>query len=435
MTTHSSSSARPHWLGARAAAAEIAAGRLTSEALVRDCLARIEEREPVVQAWANVDAPAALQNARDLDQKGGSGPLHGIPVGWKDVFDCQGLPTTCGSPIYERHNATTDAGAVAMSRRAGAVVLGKTITAEFAASRPGNTTNPHNPAHTPGGSSSGSAAAVADGMVPLALGTQTGGSVIRPASFCGVVGFKPSFGLINRHGVKQLADSLDTVGTFARSVGDTALLVASVTGRKDFFDIPAERPLRVVLCKAPDWGEAEAASIDALQATLRLLSSRDVTVSELQLPALFAGMPKAHHDIEYFEMARALQHEYRCHRSQLSEAITSRIETGLACEPSNYEAALALRRQCQDLIGEFFGDADLLLAPSAPGEAPRGLSSTGKAVFNRLWTALGVPCITLPGFRGPQGLPVGVQFIARSRQDVRLLAHAAWIEGILPRQD
>ena len=434
MSPNASSSLRPCLLSARAAAAEIAAGRLTSEALVRDCLARIEEREPLVKAWVNLGVDAALKNARELDAMGASGCLHGLPVGWKDVFDCQGLPTTCGSPIYERHIASTDAGAVAMSRRAGAIVLGKTVTAEFAASQPGPTTNPHNPAHTPGGSSSGSAAAVAAGMVPLALGTQTGGSVIRPASFCGVVGFKPSFGLINRHGVKQLADSLDTVGTFARSVADTALLVAGVSGRKDLLDLPAQRPIRVVLCMGAEWAEAEKASTDALQATLRLLSSHGVNVDEVQLPAEFATMTRAHHDIEYFEMARALQHEYRCHRGELSAAIVSRIETGLACEPKQYEAALALRHTCQRLIAEsVFADTDLLLAPSAPGEAPRGLSSTGKAIFNRLWTALGLPCITLPRFSGPQGLPVGVQLIAPSRQDARLLSHAAWIDAVLVR--
>jgi Asp-tRNA(Asn)/Glu-tRNA(Gln) amidotransferase A subunit family amidase len=435
MTSRPSPSVPPHRLGARAAATEIAAGRLTSEALVRDCLARIDEREPVVKAWASVDPQAALQAAREADRAGGTGVLRGIPIGWKDVIDCQGLPTGCGSPIYQGHQAATDAGAVAMSRRAGAVVLGKTVTTEFAANHPGPTTNPHNPAHTPGGSSSGSAAAVADGMVPLAVGTQTGGSVIRPASFCGVVGFKPSFGLINRYGVKQLADSLDTVGSFARSVADTGLLVGGLTGRAEFLDSAPARPLRVVLCKSADWPEAEAATLEALQQTLRLLSSQGVAVIERPLPAPFAGMQQAHHDIEYFELARALQHEYRCHRSQLSDSIASRIEAGLACPPAQYEAALALRHRCQGLIAEFFGDADLLLAPSAPGEAPPGLGSTGKAVFNRLWTAMGLPCITLPGFRGPGGLPIGVQFIARSRQDARLLAQAAWIEAILPRED
>ncbi|HYF21442.1 MAG TPA: amidase, partial [Ramlibacter sp.] len=246
-----------HRMSARAAAQAIAAGSLRSQALVEALLARIAEREPVVQAWAHVDHEGVLRAAREADSRPASGLLHGVPIGWKDVIDCAGLPTGCGSPIYRGHLAAIDAGAVAMSRRAGALVLGKTVTAEFAASQPGPTTHPLNPAHTPGGSSSGSAAAVADGMVPLAIGTQTGGSVIRPASFCGIVGFKPSYGLVNRYGTKQLADSFDTVGTFARSVDDTALLVAALTGRDDFAGLTPTRPARVALCRGSDWAEAE----------------------------------------------------------------------------------------------------------------------------------------------------------------------------------
>ena len=430
MATH------PMMRSARAAAADIAAGRLTSQALVGECLERIDAREAVVRAWTHVDREGALQQARVLDKLPAMGCLHGLPVAWKDIIDCQGLPSTCGSPIYANHRAAIDAGAVAMSRRAGALVLGKTVTAEFAASHPGPTTNPHNSAHTPGGSSSGSAAAVANGMVPLAMGTQTGGSVIRPASFCGIVGFKPSFGLINRQGVKQVSDSFDTVGTFARSVDDTALLVAGVTGRSDFLDITAQPPERVVLCTGADWIEAHTDTRNALQATMLRLSLKGVHVDELALPPEFDGMPQAHHAIEYFELARALQHEYRCHRDLLSDAIVSRIEWGLACDPAVYEEALVLRAQCQRLIGENFNPTiDLLLTPSAPGEAPKGLASTGKAVFNRLWTALGLPSITLPGFVGSEGLPVGVQFVAGARQDARLLSHAAWLEEHVMRRE
>lgn len=414
---------------ARLAVAEIATGQLSSEALVQECLDRIDEREHVVRAWTHVDRQGALQHAHALDKLPAMGCLHGLPVAWKDIIDCQGLPSTCGSPIYANHHAAIDAGAVAMSRRAGALVLGKTVTAEFATSHPGPTTNPHNSAHTPGGSSSGSAAAVADGMVPLAMGTQTGGSVIRPASFCGIVGFKPSFGLINRQGVKQVSDSFDTLGTFARSVEDTALLVAGVTGRSDFLNIRAETPQRVVMFKGADWAEASTDTQNSLQTTLQRLSLKGVHVSELELPLEFEGMPKAHHAIEYFELARALQHEYRCHSEHLSDAIVSRIEWGLACEPAIYEEALALRAKCQRLMSASFNSAtDLLLTPSAPGEAPQGLDSTGKAIFNRLWTALGLPCITLPGFLGSQGLPIGVQFVAGARQDARLLSHAIWLE-------
>ena len=438
MTMPASSPTDLCFLGARAAALAIEQGRLTSQQLVEALLERIAQREPVVRAWAHLDAQGALDQAKALDRQSrqhAQAWLHGLPIGWKDVIDCKDLPTGCGSPIYAGAVAGTDAGSVAMARRAGAVVLGKTVTTEFAASHPGVTTNPHNPAHTPGGSSSGSAAAVADGMVPLALGTQTGGSTIRPASFCGVVGFKPSFGLINRYGVKQLADSLDTVGTFARCIEDTALLVAGLTGRSDFVQIDAARPARVSLCKGPEWREAEPATLQALEETVTLLSAHGVSVKEIVLPEIFAGMTPAHHTIEYFELARALQHEYRHHRALLSDAIASRIEKGLACPPADYEAALALREQCrQQLAQQVFGEADILLAPAAPGEAPAGLNGTGKAVFNRLWTALGLPALSLPGFKGPAGLPVGVQLIARSRQDIRLLAHAAWLEAQLAQR-
>jgi amidase len=415
-------------MSARQAARAIADGQLTSEQLVVDLLEVIRDREPTVRAWSHVDAEPALRSARELDRARGGGLLHGVPIGWKDIIDCLGQPTTCNSPIYAGHIAVKDAGAVAMTRRAGALSLGKTVTAEFATTTPGPTTNPHDPAHTPGGSSSGSAAAVAAGMVPLAIGTQTGGSVIRPASFCGVVGFKPSFGMISREGVKPVAESLDTVGTFARSVEDTALLLAALTGRGAYATVNPARPARVALCRDSQWDEAQAPAVAALENTMKLLSAHGVQMSERRMPQWFDALFAAHHAIEYFELARNLQDEYRRHCDQLTEPLRMRVEKGLAMDPEAYEDALASRRAAQDALADFFRDVDLLLVPAAPGEAPAGLGSTGKSVFNRVWTALGVPCITLPGHRGPQGLPVGVQFIAPARQDARLLAQSAWIE-------
>jgi len=427
-----------HRLGACDAAEAIAQGRLTSAALIEALLERIAQREPAVHAWAHLDAEGARSAARALDAQAATGCLHGLPIGWKDVIDCAGLPTAFGAAIPVTGPAPGDAGAVAMSRGAGALVLGKTVTTEFATSHPGPTKHPENPAHTPGGSSSGSAAAVADGMVPLAIGTQTGGSTIRPASFCGVVGFKPSFGLINRHGVREVADSFDTVGTFARSVADTALLVAGLTGRSDFLDLArgatAARPVVVTLCEQPEWREAEAATVAALEETLQLLSRAGVTVRRLVLPEPFAHMTEAHHTIEYFELARSLQPVWRAHGALLSAALTGRIEAGLACPPADYEAALALREQCRTLMRAAFEGVDLMLAPAAPGEAPVGLKTTGKAVFNRLWTALGLPAITLPGFRGRHGLPIGIQCIGAARQDARVLAQARFIEDLLLRR-
>jgi Asp-tRNA(Asn)/Glu-tRNA(Gln) amidotransferase A subunit family amidase len=415
-------------MGAAQAAAEIAAGRLTSEALARDCLERIAEREPAVLAWQHLDRDAAIRAARELDKQPAQGVLHGVPVGIKDVIDTHDMPTAYGSPIYAGHRPTADAGCVAMARASGMLVLGKTVTTEFASSFPGKTRNPHNPAHTPGGSSSGSAAGVADYMLPLAVGTQTGGSVIRPASFCGVVGFKPSYGLINRCGVKQLSDTLDTVGVFGREVADVALLVAALTGRGDFIGVAESPPPRVGVCRTPDWAQAQPETVAALEHACRLLNAAGAKLSDCTLPAPFNALGDVHGKVEYFEMARALQHEYRLHREQLSAGLASRVQNGLACSADAYEAAARHARECRVLMDGVFDDFDVLLAPSAPGEAPPGLTSTGKAIFNRMWTLLGVPCVTLPCTRGPTGLPVGVQIIGRYRADRKTLDVAAWIE-------
>jgi amidase len=403
-----------HTLSARHAAQAIAQGQLRCQDYVEALLMHTDAREPTVQAWAHLDRASVLEQARRADLSKPSGPLYGLPIGWKDVIDCQGLPTGCNSPIYRMNRAATDAAAVAMSRRAGALVMGKTVTAEFAASHPGPTTHPLNRLHTPGGSSSGSAAAV-----------------IRPAAFCGIVGFKPSYGLISRYGVRQLADSFDTVGTFARSVDDTALLVQALTGRDDFVHIDPVRPERVTLCRGHDWDQADACMHEALERACRVLSGAGVLVRTLDLPAAFVGLTQAHHDIEYFELARALQHEYRTAPDQLSDALISRIEKGLSLSSKTYESALLLREQCRRLLTEPMGQSELMLSPAAPGEAPQGLSSTGKATFNRIWTSMGVPALTLPFGHGPKGLPLGLQWVASWRQDAALLGLCSWIEGQL----
>jgi amidase len=417
-------------LGARQAAQSIALGTMSSQAYVESLLAHIEKREPTVRAWAHFDREQVLAQARWADAHTPTGPLHGVPIGWKDVIDCAGLPTGCNSPIHRDHHALTDAAAVAMTRRAGAMVMGKTVTAEFAASHPGPTTHPLNANHTPGGSSSGSAAAVAAGMVALAVGTQTGGSVIRPAAFCGVVGFKPSFGMISRYGIKQLSDSFDTVGTFARSVDDTALLMQALTGRNDFANIQPVKPSRVLLCRTNEWHEADACMHLILDEACRRLAAVGVATGVVDLPAQFGEMTRAHHVIEYFELARALQHEYLLHSELMSQPLRNRIESGLALDAAAYERALALREQCQVCIAQLIAQTDLLLTPAAPGEAPLGLASTGKATFNRVWTALGLPALSLPFGLGPVGLPLGIQLIANRRRDAHLLAHGAWIERL-----
>ncbi len=418
---------RPHQMSLQEAIVRIGDGRLTCEALVRDCLDRINERESQVQAWALLDPELAIRTAQQLDRTPRGGLLHGIPIGVKDVIETFDLPTAYGSPIYRDHRPIADAGCVAMARAAGAVILGKTVTAEFASSHPGNTTNPHNPAHTPGGSSSGSAAAVADFMVPLALGTQTGGSVIRPASFCGIIGFKPTFGLITRAGVKQLSDFLDTVGMFGRTVEDIAIFTAALCGRSEFVRIDEAAPPRVGLFCMDDWPPREAPTVEAVENARQLLLSRHCAMNECALPASFTALGEAHHEIEYFELARGLQHEFRCHANELTPGLSARIREGLRISGKSYEQALRLVHECRAAADHWFTDVDMLLAPSAPGEAPAGLATTGKATFNRMWTLLGLPAITLPMHRGPQGLPVGVQLIGRRHKDRRLLAHAEWM--------
>jgi Asp-tRNA(Asn)/Glu-tRNA(Gln) amidotransferase A subunit family amidase len=418
-------------LSAVAAREAIATGKLTSEALVRACIARIEERESVVSAWAHFDAQQALAQARAADASRASGLLHGIPVAIKDVIDTADMPTRYGSPIYERHQPAADAACVAMCRAAGAIILGKTITAEFATFTPGKTRNPHNPAHTPGGSSSGSAAAVADFMVPLSVGTQTGGSTIRPASFCGIVGYKPTFGFINRTGVKPVSDALDTVGVFARDVADVALLAAAMSGRTELATIPAGKPPRVALWRSTEWSRADPESVEAVENAAAKLSRAGAVVSEAHAPERFAELAHAHHEIEYFELGRAFLHEYRNHRDGLSPKLQQRIEYGLKCAGSVYDEQMEIAAECRLLLDAVFANFDVILAPSALGEAPVGLQSTGDSLFNKTWTLLHVPCVTVPHHRGRHGLPVGVQLIGRARGDAALLAHAAWVEKAL----
>jgi amidase len=429
MTTNTD--ARPALLSARALAARIAQGRLTAEALAEDCLAMAAEREPVVRAFSHLDREAFLAEARARDAAPPAGPLHGVPFAIKDVIDCTPLPSGCGSPIYRDYFPVADAGAVAMARRAGGVAMGKTVTAEFATSHPGPTTNPHDPAHTPGGSSSGSAAAVAAFMVPLALGTQTGGSMIRPASFCGVVGYKPSFGTVNRCGVKQVSDSLDTVGVFARSVDDAALALAAITGRADLDRAAPAAPARIGIYLGHDWSAADADAQAALEAAVTALARAGVALREIAPPPELETFAHAHHTIEYFELARALQHEYRHHREQLTPGLARRVETGLACAGEDYAAALAQARRGRAAVAPWFEDLDLVLTPAAPGEAPSGLGSTGNSAFNRNWTLLRLPCLTLPSHRGAHGLPVGVQFVGPRGADARVLAQGAWLEALL----
>jgi amidase len=417
-------------LAARDAAAMIAAGTLTSEALVQACLDRIAAREGEVQAWTHLDPAQAISEARQRDREAPRGSLHGVPIGVKDVLDTADMPTTYGSRAYEGHRPASDAAAVALARAAGAVVLGKTVSTEFAVWSPGKTRNPHNIAHTPGGSSSGSAAAVADFMVPLAFGTQTAGSIIRPASFCGVVGYKPSFGLVAISGTKVLAPSLDTLGGFARSVADIAWFLGALAERPEL--VPSDLPAapRIGLYRPAPWTQAAPETVAALDHAAHRLARAGAIVGDRGAYPLFDRLVPMHNTIMVYEAARNLAWE----RLQRADAVAPRTRDlfteGAAVTWAAYEAAAAYAAEARMSAPDFFGDFDAVLVPAAPGEAPTA-ETTGDSVFNRGWTLLRWPCITVPAMRGTSGLPVGVQLVARPGRDVDLLAVAAFAERAL----
>jgi Asp-tRNA(Asn)/Glu-tRNA(Gln) amidotransferase A subunit family amidase len=417
-------------LSAREAAQRIAERKLSSQDLVAACLERIAARETAVGAWAFLDPDQALAEARARDQAKPQGPLHGVPIGVKDVMDTADMPTSYGSRAYRGHQPRADAACVALARAAGAVILGKTVTTEFAAMSPGKTRNPFNAAHTPGGSSSGSAAAVADRMVPLAFGTQTAGSIIRPAAFCGVVGYKPSFGTVAIAGTKIFAPSLDTIGGFARDVSDIAWFIAALTDRANLVPRePASRP-RIGLYRTEPWREAAPATVAGLEAAAAALARAGALVAERRPFAAFDGLDRAQQTVMGYEGVRSFAWE-RFHRADAIMPRTAALLTdGAAVTAAAYDEALAAAAMARAAVPDFFGDFDVMLVPSAPGEAPP-IATTGDPVFNRPWTLLHLPCITLPTGRGPTGLPIGAQLVARFGDDVRLLGVACFAEAAL----
>ena len=382
------------------------------------CLAAIAAREAEVRAWEHVDRGAAPSRA--------GGALAGVPVGVKDIVDVAGMPCARGSPIYAGRVPERDAACVARLRAAGAIILGKTVTTEFATWKPPVTANPHNRERTPGGSSSGSAAAVAAGMAPLALGTQTAGSVIRPAAFCGVVGFKPSYGSVSMDGVKALAPSLDTLGWFAHSVAGAARL-AAVFG---IDEAPAGPPPRVALCRTREWDRAGAAARAALDRALAAFAAAGAETFEVEMAAPFNRLNEAQTDIMNAEAAESLAWERATHGGMLSAGLRKMLDEGAALAPARLAKARARAAECRAREAELFDGADILLGASAPGEAPLR-AVTGGPAFNRPWTVLGTPCLTLPFGAGPAGLPLGVQLIARRGADASLLAWARWAETAL----
>ncbi|MBV9014570.1 MAG: amidase [Alphaproteobacteria bacterium] len=419
-------------LSVRAAAQEIAAGRLSAEALTSACLDRIAARERIVGAWHYLDRDAALAAARRRDAEAPRSPLHGIPIAVKDLIDTADMPTGYGSPIYEGHRPAADGACVALARAAGAVVLGKTVTTEFACFTAGKTANPHNPAHTPGGSSSGSAAAVADGMVPLAFGSQTAGSTIRPAAYCGCIGYKPTFGMIQRAGVKALADSLDTIGILGRTVDDVAFFTGVITERPALREVrmPATPP-RFGRYRTPMWGEAEPSTVAALDRARAALQTAGAWIAEIVVPPEHEILTAAQETIMGFELVRALAYERLNRSAELSPRLAQLIDQGMTVGADTYDAALAEANAARARLDEFFGPCDAMLVPAAPGEAPPGLGYTGDPVFSRMWTLLGVPCLTLPAIWGDSGLPTGVQLVGRIGEDDRLMAAGLFLERAL----
>jgi Asp-tRNA(Asn)/Glu-tRNA(Gln) amidotransferase A subunit family amidase len=414
----------PALMTATEAARRIHAGDLDPEELMEACLARIAAREPVVQAFVHLEPTQARHQAAAAPP----GPLHGLPVAVKDVIDAAGMPSRYGSPIWEGHRPFADAACVAWTRAAGGVVTGKTFTTEFATRSPAPTANPHNPARTPGGSSSGSAAAVADFMVPLAFGTQTAGSIIRPAAFCGVVGYKPSWGMIPRLGMKVMSPSLDTIGVLARSVADCALFAGSVA-RRDLGD-PDRKPgraPRIGLCRTPLWDKALPETVALVERVGAAVARAGAAVLDCTLPPAFGELEEAHVLVMQAESARNMGWELLTAPERLTPDLRERLEWGASRTAVELDAALSTFARLQAAFPEVMEGLDILLTPSAPGEAPEGLGWTGDPVFNAWWTALHVPCVTVPAGRGPNGMPLGIQVVGLRGNDRAALAWAQWV--------
>jgi Asp-tRNA(Asn)/Glu-tRNA(Gln) amidotransferase A subunit family amidase len=433
-----------HLLSATEAARLIRDGVISSEQLVEACLSRIRDVDPQVQAWTFLDPDHALAQARAADalrlEGKPIGPLHGVPIGIKDIFDTDDMPTENGSVIHAGRTPSRDATVVSMLRAAGAVIMGKTVTTEFAYFSPGKTRNPVDSEHTPGGSSSGSAAAVAANMVPFALGSQTNGSTIRPAAYCGVIGFKPTHGLISRHGVFALSRTLDHVGLFARSIDDIALLAGQITGydendpdtrpraRLPFVEVAAEEPPlppMFAFIKTPMWDRADE---DTREGLAEIIESLGAQAEEVELFPSASEAWQWHQDIMSAEMALNLEREWKLGGDRLSEQLRTLIERGQEVRAIDYQRALARINPIHESFVELFEQLyDAILTPAAPSPAPKGLTATGDPAFCTLWTLCGMPAISLPLLQSTNGLPIGVQLVGPRLGDARLLRTARWL--------
>jgi Asp-tRNA(Asn)/Glu-tRNA(Gln) amidotransferase A subunit family amidase len=413
-------------------AARLEAGKLTPRAVVEMCAEAIAAREKDVGAFVTLDL-AAARSAAD-DPRLSSLPLYGLPVGFKDIFDTADLPTQYGSPVYGNNRPAADATAVVMTREAGGIVIGKTVTTQLASLVPSATRNPRNLAHTPGGSSAGSAAAVAAGMVPLAFGTQTAGSVIRPAAFCGVAAFKPSYRLIPMVGVKDVAWHLDTAGLFGAGVADVAFAAAAVLQRELRVDRAAPAAPRIAVARTHLWPKASPAMQQAVEAAARIAEAAGVKVADLELSPIVEDAYEAQFTIQDYENIRALAFEYERHRDRIDPLLRTQLDRAVAISADEYDAARRLASRARQLLADAMAGHDVILTPSAPGAAPHGFATTGDPMFNRLWTLMGAPCINVTGMNDDNGLPLGIQIVGRFGRDHAALEAALFVERAIAKK-
>jgi len=412
-------------------ARRIEAGTLTAAGVIDLCAAAIEAREAQIGAFAALDVERAKSAARNPALI--KTPLCGLAVGVKDIFDTADFATAYGSVIYTGHHPPSDSALVSMVRRAGGIILGKTVTTEFATLQPANTRNPHNPNHTPGGSSSGSAAAIAAGMLPIALGSQTGGSVIRPAAYCGVAGFKPSYKILPTLGMKGFSWYLDTAGLFAAGVADVAFAAAAIAGRDLRIDQSEPKPPRIGLARTHIWEEASAEMQAAVETAARKAATAGARVSDITLPPIFEDAFRAHAIVQDYEGYRALAFEYDHHQEKIGPILRAQLDHAASITAEAYDAARRTTKRARQALADLMGDIDALLTPSAPGAAPEGLASTGASIFNRLWTLLGAPCVNVAGLADKAGLPLGVQIVGRFGRDRAALEVALFLERAIAR--
>ncbi len=438
-------------LSASDAAAAINQGLLSSAELVAACFARIDEVEESIGAWAHLDQDLAMEQAQAADKFRSRGlplgPLHGLPVGIKDIIDTADYPTEHGTILHRNRRPTQDATLVSLLKQAGAIISGKTVSTELAVLAPGKTRNPHNLEHTPGGSSSGSAAAVSSAMVSLAIGTQTNGSIVRPASYCGVYGYKPSYARISRHGVLAQSAPLDTIGLFARDLDDLAL-IADVLMRFDAQDtamtpialpcisnvmaqeVPADPHLAFV--RTPVWEQAEQATKDGLRELIEAVNeNREQTVDIVDLPAAFDGLHEDHRKVMEADLARSFADEYKRGQAELSAVLCEMIERGQQITDNDYDNALARMDYYRGFLEPIFDQYDAIVTPATPGPAPFGLEATGSPVMNTIWTFCGTPTINVPLLQSPDGLPIGVQVVGARDDDARLFRSTRWLLNLL----